>query len=89
MGFENILNVLGTSTAMCMALMEAYSDPLQAEHALGCAKSVIEKDDERGVYVQSNKIMYDLIAIEYSRGEDFCYLPWCARGCGLSKSSCI
>ena len=66
MGFENILNVLGTSTAMCMALMEAYSDPLQAEHALGCAKSVIEKDDERGVYVQSNKIMYDLIAIEYS-----------------------
>lgn len=66
MGFENILNVLGTSTAMCVALMEAYSDPLQAEHALGLAKSVIEKDYEHGIDIQSTKIMYDLIAIENS-----------------------
>ena len=69
MTFNDILKVLGSSTAMSMALIGAYTDWFYTEDALKNAKLVCDKDDSNGIVVQSNYIMYKLIAIEYSMGD--------------------
>lgn len=66
MSFNSILEVFGSSTAMCIALIDAYSDPLQAEQSLEYAKKVCDKNEKNGICIQSDYLMWKLIAVEYS-----------------------
>ncbi|MBQ3617266.1 MAG: hypothetical protein II939_03785 [Bacteroidales bacterium] len=68
MTFNDILRVLGSSTAMSMALINAYTDWMYTEEALENAKKVNKKEYNDSRTLQSTLIMTQLIAIEYSMG---------------------
>lgn len=65
MTFDDIIKVLGTSTAMSIALIHAYIGHVDA--ALKYAESVYCNENSRGTVYQSDYIMYKIIDIEYSR----------------------